>query len=77
MMQQATASLCSNDVYLLNWQAHLWEGNLTHHLLSEEHHPGHPEEEDVVAGLKEGVGVEGLHVWGLVGGASERYHTQV
>mmetsp|Transcript_6391 Transcript_6391/g.18099 ORF Transcript_6391/g.18099 Transcript_6391/m.18099 type:complete len:361 (-) Transcript_6391:857-1939(-) len=48
-------------------QVHLLEGHLPGEVHAHHHHPGHPEEQNVVARLQEGRGVERLEVRRLVG----------
>ena len=46
---------------------HLCEGEAAHESLTEEHHPSHPEEQDVMTRLKEVPRIEELQVFSLKG----------
>ena len=51
---------------------HLGEGKLSHEFLPKEHHPSHPEEEDVVACLQQVTWIEELQVSSLRSGWGDR-----
>ena len=46
-------------------ESNLREWDLSHDLLSKEHHPGHPEEENVMTSLQQGVWIESLQIFCL------------
>ena len=62
---QRLAHLASVGVPDHGVKVDLREGQLAQELLPKEHHPGHPEEQDVMTSLQKLVGIEDIQVLSL------------